>query len=40
MCKIGDILLIYDAKDRHSIGRHPYKQQKTPVKGVLFLCLN
>lgn len=24
MCKIGDILLIYNAKDRTPIGRHPF----------------
>ena len=24
MCKIGDILLIYDAKDKYSIGQHPF----------------
>ncbi len=24
MCKIGDILLIYDAKDKYSIGKHPF----------------
>lgn len=37
MCKIGDILLIYDAKDKYSIGQHPFivlDDTAGTVKGV------